>query len=112
MGVRSVHLIGYDRAQAILPWKGETMDEKAFRAEQARRGCTEFHVRDWAPGTVNDSHAHDFAASILVLAGEITVETKDGTTTCHAGDTFSLDAGVPHTERIGPDGVRFLSARA
>jgi quercetin dioxygenase-like cupin family protein len=87
------------------------MDETAFRAEQARRGRTEFHLRDWAPGTVNDTHTHDFAAAVLVLAGEITVETEAGTTTCRAGDTFALDAGVPHTERVGPDGVRFLSAR-
>jgi len=86
------------------------MDETTFRAEHEARGCRDFHVRDWAPGTINESHSHDFGAAILVLDGEITVETAAGTTTCRAGDTFSLDAGIAHAERVGPAGVRFLSA--
>jgi quercetin dioxygenase-like cupin family protein len=64
-----------------------------------------------AAGTVNDTHSHDFDAALLVLSGNITVTTEQGTTTCRAGDTFELDNGIPHTEHIGPDGVRFLVGR-
>ena len=62
-------------------------------------------------GTVIDTHTHDFDAAVLVLSGDITVTTEDGATTCRAGDTFQLNNGIPHTEHIGPDGVRFLVGR-
>jgi quercetin dioxygenase-like cupin family protein len=88
------------------------MKEQAFRKLLAKEGYGEGAVRDWAAGTFNDTHSHDFSAKVLVLDGEITVTTADGrATTCRAGDTFQLAAGTPHQERVGPDGVRFLGGR-
>ncbi|MEQ9640911.1 MAG: cupin domain-containing protein [Alphaproteobacteria bacterium] len=87
------------------------MDQQAFKAAREAEGYTEFAVREWAAGTVNDDHTHDFSASALVLDGELTIECADGTTTCRAGDTFALDAGIPHKETVGGAGVKFLVAR-
>ena len=53
-------------------------------------------------------HTHDFGASVFILEGEITVTTEEKATTCRAGDTFALDAEVPHRETIGDQGVRLL----
>lgn len=88
------------------------MDEATFRRERAAEGYETFKQVDWPAGHVNDMHAHDFGAHILILDGEITVTTKDGkTTTCRAGDTFALDANIPHEETMGPAGAKILSAR-
>ncbi len=89
----------------------DVMDEQAFREQVKRDGYGEPELIEWDAGTVNDTHTHDFAATIYVLSGEITVATDEEDRTCRAGDTGSLGTGVPHTERIGPDGVTFLVAR-
>ncbi len=87
------------------------MDERSFKERLARDGFGEAVSREWEAGTVNGSHTHDFAASALVISGEITVTTEDGATTCRAGDSFTLAAGIAHTESVGGDGVRFLVGR-
>ncbi len=87
------------------------MDERSFKEKLARDGFGEAVLREWEAGTVNESHTHDFAASALVISGEITVTTDGGATTCKAGDSFALAAGIPHTETVGDDGVRFLVGR-
>ncbi len=88
------------------------MDEASFKAKAEAEGYGNFAIRDWEPGLVNEMHTHDFSASILVLAGELTVTCEDGSTkTCRAGDTNSLTAGIPHAEVVGPEGVRFISGR-
>ena len=87
------------------------MDERSFKEKLARDGFGEAVLREWEAGTVNGSHTHDFAASALVISGAITVTTDAGATTCKAGDSFTLAAGITHTETVGGDGVRFLVAR-
>jgi len=88
------------------------MDEQTFRDTAARDGYAEPVIVEWDADTFNDSHTHDFAARIFVLAGEMTVVCEDGDTrTCRTGDSNELAAEVRHSERIGPDGVRFLVAR-
>lgn len=87
------------------------MQEAEYRARLAQGGYAEAQRIEWAANTVNDTHTHDFGAFLLVLDGEITVATADRTTTCRAGDTFALDAGIPHSETVGPAGVTFLSGR-
>ena len=87
------------------------MDELSFKEQLAREGFGEAGLLEWEAGTVNESHTHDFTASALVSSGAITVPTDDGATTCKAGDSFTLPAGIPHTERVGVAGVRFLVAR-
>lgn len=87
------------------------MEEKSFRQQLKRDGCEDVSTVEWEPNTVNETHTHDFSASLLVLAGEMTVTMEDGTTTCGAGDTFRLAAGIPHAEAVGAEGVRFLVGR-
>ena len=87
------------------------MDSKAFQTAREAEGYAGFVERDWPAGTVNDDHAHEFAAAAIVLDGEITIRTDNGVTTCRVGDTFQLDAGIPHKEVVGPTGVRFLVGR-
>ena len=55
------------------------MDESSFREEVTAQGYSDPTVVEWAPGVVNESHSHDFGATILVLSGDITVTTEAGT---------------------------------
>ena len=87
------------------------MDEKGFKQMLEENGYDTADTVEMAAGTVNDTHSHDFDAALLILSGDITVTTTDGATTCRAGDTFQLENGIPHTEHIGNDGVRFLVGR-
>lgn len=87
------------------------MDVETFRADVAERGYGDISEVEWPPGTVNESHTHEFAAALLVVEGAMSVSVDSRTVACAAGDRFSLDAGVPHAERVGPEGVRFLVAR-
>ncbi|MDP6353193.1 MAG: cupin [Alphaproteobacteria bacterium] len=87
------------------------MDESSFRQEVTAQGYGDPAVVEWAPGTVNEMHDHDFGATLLVISGDITVATEAGTTTCRAGERFALEAGVAHAETVGAEGVRFLIGR-
>lgn len=88
------------------------MDEAKFRQERIAEGYKEFNVVEWEPGRINTMHRHDFAAHVLVLAGEIAVAAEgDGAKTYRPSDTFVFARGVPHEETIGPEGVKLLSAR-
>jgi len=48
---------------------------------------------------------------LYVLSGQLTVEYEGKTSTCGPGDTFSLSANIPHTERVGEEGVTYLAGR-
>lgn len=85
-------------------------DEQAFRAQLERDGFEISEIVREA-NLENEDHSHDFTARALVIAGEVSVVTAAGTTTCRSGDTFSLDAGIVHHERYGPDGARFVLGR-
>lgn len=87
------------------------MDEAAFRKQLEQDGYNDIGIREMAANHVEPTHTHDFGASILVLSGEISVTLEDRVVTCCAGDSFALDANVPHAERIGGEGVRFLAGR-
>lgn len=88
------------------------MDEAAFRQQMKSEGYEKIDVIEWDSTVSNELHSHEFAASAMVLSGELTVTTADGkATTCGAHDTFALAANVPHAEQVGPEGVRFIVAR-
>ena len=86
------------------------MDEAKFRAELEANGYTVLE-RTWEPGTVNDSHAHDFSARLLCLEGSMEVTTSGTTQSCQPGDKIEVMAGVVHREVVGPEGVRLLVGR-
>jgi quercetin dioxygenase-like cupin family protein len=67
--------------------------------------------RQWAPGTVLDTHAHPFAVKARVVQGEMWLTVGASTRHLRAGDTFELDSDVPHAERYGDDGATYWVAR-
>ncbi len=87
------------------------MDEAAFREQLQQNGYGEISIKEIAANHTEPTHTHDFGASILVLSGEISVTIGDRVETCGVGDTFALDANIPHAEQIGGEGVRFLVGR-
>ncbi len=87
------------------------MDEQSFREQARREGYADPISVEWVADTFNDTHTHDVRCSILVLAGEMSLTTGDRCVTCRAGETAVLPRNVPHTERAGPEGVKFLVAR-
>ena len=87
------------------------MDAAAFERELRAQGYEEVALREWSPDRVVPEHTHPFDARVLVLEGEVTVTWKGRSRTCWAGDVFEMPAGVPHAERYGPTGAKFLSGR-
>ena len=87
------------------------MDEATFRGQAKSQGYGDPELIDRPGNFCNEEHTHDFSATALVIAGEVSVVTSSATTTCRAGDTFSLACGIPHHEQYGPEGARFLVAR-
>ncbi len=92
-------------------YKVTTMNEDSFRASLAAGGYPEPELIEREANLFNERHTHDFSVKALVLDGQISVITDDGTTTCCAGDEFSLDSGIPHCEQYGPQGARVLVSR-
>lgn len=58
-----------------------------------------------------DAHTHPFEAWALVLDGDIVISTNNTECRYAAGETFRLGANQLHTERYGPQGVRYLVGR-
>ena len=87
------------------------MNEQEFRQRVEQEGYGEIGEQSLEADRVTDEHTHDFSAAAFVLSGQLSGATSEGTTTCRAGDSFFLEADVPHSEIVGSDGVRFLFAR-
>ena len=82
-----------------------------FEATARAQGFDEVIERPWAPGTVVGTHSHPFDVSARVAAGEVWLTVAGHTRHLQAGDTFALDAEVPHEERYGAQGALFWVAR-
>ena len=87
------------------------MNRVDFETELDAQGYREVVDRRMQAGDVNPEHAHEFDARLRVLEGEMTVVCDGEERTYLAGDTFAMSAGRRHTERSGPDGVRYLAGR-
>lgn len=87
------------------------MDARAFEAGLTRDGYQRIETKELPGGHRADSHAHDFSVRALVLAGEITLTWNGTSRSFGAGEEFTMDAGCPHTEAVGSDGVRYLVGR-
>jgi hypothetical protein len=83
----------------------------AFEADALAAGFDEVLQRHWAPGSVIASHSHDFSVEAVITEGEMWLACEGQTRHLVAGSTFSLAAGVPHTERYGPEGATYWVAR-
>ncbi len=86
------------------------MDRAQFEAELARDGYT-WSERQKGPHGPNEPHSHDFDARLLILDGEISIASNGERRTCRTGDSFSLAAGTPHTEEVGPEGVSYIAGQ-
>ena len=82
-----------------------------FREQALGRGFDEALERVWKPGTVLESHTHDFEADALVVQGEMWLGENGVERRLVPGDTFHLPAGTPHTERYGDEGATYWVAR-
>lgn len=82
-----------------------------FQQSALADGFDEVLQRDWAPNTVLDTHTHPFAVRAVVVAGQMWLSVDGVERELTVGDTFVLDANVPHAERYGPVGASYWVAR-
>ncbi|MGA7264648.1 MAG: cupin domain-containing protein [Stellaceae bacterium] len=87
------------------------MDRPKFEQELEAQGYREVVDRRMEAGAINSEHTHEFDARLLVLEGEMTIVCDGEERTYRSGDTFAMTAGRRHTERCGPQGVRYLAGR-
>ena len=84
---------------------------ESFSAQAQARGFDAVVVREWAPDTDTGLHTHPFAVQAQVERGELWLGVGEAARLLRAGDTFALDADVPHVERYGAEGATFWVAR-
>jgi quercetin dioxygenase-like cupin family protein len=84
---------------------------EAFRRELAELGYPDVLTREWPPNHFVDTHTHDFAVRALVLEGEFVLTCEGHSQRYAAGEVFTLEARVPHTEQYGPSGAVYLVGR-
>ncbi len=87
------------------------MNRADFESEVREQGYKEVVDRRMQAGEFNPEHVHEFDARLLILEGEMTIVCDSEERTYRAGDTCALTAGRRHTERCGPEGVRYLAGR-
>ena len=86
-------------------------DFETFSQDARARGFDEVLERTWAPDTVLDEHTHPFAVEALVVQGQMGLTVAGQTRQLRAGDAFTLERDVPHSERYGPEGATYWVAR-
>jgi quercetin dioxygenase-like cupin family protein len=87
------------------------MDRQAFEARLQAEGFPEIRVNELPPNRHHPQHSHPFDVLALVLEGDITLTAEGSARTYRAGEAFSMKAGCPHVEDIGPGGVKYLVGR-
>ena len=87
------------------------MDRNTFEARLRGEGyCQTATVEREAHGRLG-LHTHPFAALALILAGEIRIDVDGESRLYRVGEVFHLVAEQPHSERYGPEGVRYRVGR-
>lgn len=84
---------------------------ESFSAQAQDRGFDAVVVREWAPDTETGTHTHPFAVQAQVVRGEFWLDVGETARHLRVGDTFALEAEVPHAERYGSEGATFWVAR-
>ena len=87
------------------------MDTTSFEARLRAQGYPEIRTNELPPNRRNAEHSHPFDVLALVLEGDITLTVDGNARTYRAGDEFSMQAGCPHVEDVGPAGVKYLVGR-
>ncbi len=84
------------------------MKKAQFRQQLQEQGYSEAQSLECEPNSVKDMHTHDFSAFALVLSGEFTLVTEDGSVTHQPGEACKLAAGTLHSEQTGASGATIL----
>jgi quercetin dioxygenase-like cupin family protein len=84
------------------------MNEAQFRQQLQEQGYSEAQSLEFEPNSVKDMHTHDFSAFALVLSGEFTLVTEDGSVTHQPGETCKLAVGTLHREQTSESGATIL----
>lgn len=84
---------------------------EAFESATLAEGFDEVLERSWPPSTVVDTHRHPFSLKALLVSGEMWLNVGQESLHLTVGDTFMLDADVPHSERYGAEGATYWVAR-
>jgi uncharacterized cupin superfamily protein len=87
------------------------MDIAAFNDRLKAEGFDPAEERGLPAGESRAEHAHHFDVTAMVLDGDITLTCGGTRTTYTAGQVFTMAAGMPHCEDVGPAGVRYLVGR-
>jgi quercetin dioxygenase-like cupin family protein len=86
------------------------MDRLEFEAELRRDGYSVVNA-SLTPNLRIANHCHDFDARLFVLGGEITITRDNKPETFRAGQCCEVPASRMHAERVGPEGVAYVSGR-
>ena len=86
------------------------MNEQHYRADLEAKGYEPPLTKHWQAGLVNDDHEHDRDLYLLILDGAMHIAMRGETLALGPGDTCEVPARLPHVERVGAAGVRFLVA--
>ncbi len=84
------------------------MNDAQFRQQLQEKAYNEPQALDFEPNMFIDMHTHDFSAFALVVSGELTLATEDGSVTHLPGDACEIAAGTLHSERTGASGATIL----
>lgn len=90
---------------------GTKLTREAFESDLRREGFEVVHGGH-KPGQVNEPHAHDFDARLMVLSGEITLIRDGKPETFRAGDHCEISKGCMHAEQVGPEGAAYIAGKA
>ena len=88
-----------------------TLSFAEFEAAARARGFDEVLERQWAAGTVLDTHTHPFSVEARVVQGEMWLSCGEQTRHLRPGDSFELARNVAHAERYGTEGATYWVAR-
>ena len=113
--------IVYDQANPSYSWGGggsladapvdlaATFDGAMFRSMRVDSDFNMGGVR-CRPNFTIPWHSHNLRELIIVMGGEFTVESDDGSgpRTVRAGDFWISEAGTKHTMTAGPEGVSYI----
>jgi quercetin dioxygenase-like cupin family protein len=84
------------------------MNEKALAEQLRREGFRDTYVWEDGPGASYPNHTHPVETAHVILSGEMTLTTPQGSNTYRPGDRRDVAAGAVHSARMGPHGCRYL----
>jgi len=83
------------------------MDRNSFESRLRDEGFSQTVIVEREANGRLDLHTHPFEALALILAGEIRIDADGESRLYRVGEVFHLVAEQPHSERYGPEGVRY-----